>query len=112
MAIRPLPAVVLSSFAIGITNFAAILTFLFALSWFGIAGPLSIGKEIALTAGAFFGTFLRRPAFCGCAAALKHRTGQQNPGPHEQNVRRHSLWIRPCGVGANLTLKNRKESNL
>ena len=34
----------LSSFAVGIMNPAAILTFLFAFSWFGIAGG-SVGKN-------------------------------------------------------------------
>jgi threonine/homoserine/homoserine lactone efflux protein len=48
----------LSSFAVGITNPAAILTFLFAFSWFGIAGDntKAIGWRVVL--GVFVGTYL------------------------------------------------------
>ena len=46
----------LSSFAVGITNPAAILTFLFAFSWFGIVGG-STGKNGCLVVlGVFVGT--------------------------------------------------------
>ena len=47
----------LSSFAVGITNPAAIVTFLFAFSWFGIAGG-SVGKNGWLVVlGVFIGTY-------------------------------------------------------
>ena len=39
-------AMFLSSFAIGITNPAAILTFLLAFSWFGIAGETGVKESI------------------------------------------------------------------
>lgn len=48
----------LSSFAIGITNPAAILTFLFAFSWLGISGGLSFGSGLLLVLGVFAGTYL------------------------------------------------------
>lgn len=47
----------LSSFAVGITNPAAILTFLFAFSYFGIMGETGILQGIQLVAGVFTGTF-------------------------------------------------------
>lgn len=48
----------LSSFAIGITNPAAILTFLFAFSWFGIAGGMALLEGLLLVCGIFLGTYL------------------------------------------------------
>ena len=50
-------AMFFSSFAIGITNPAAILTFLLAFSWFGIAGETGIKESILLVAGVFIGTY-------------------------------------------------------
>lgn len=47
----------LSSFAIGITNPAEILTFLFAFSYFGVTGKTGIFLGIQLVAGVFIGTF-------------------------------------------------------
>lgn len=47
----------ISSFAIGITNPAAILTFLFAFSWFGIDGQSGLAEGVGLVAGVFLGTF-------------------------------------------------------
>lgn len=47
----------LSSFAVGITNPATILTFLFAFSWFGIFGTLSIPEGLGLVGGVFIGTY-------------------------------------------------------
>lgn len=46
-----------SSFAVGITNPSAILTFLFAFSWFGIDGQDGLAEGIGLVAGVFLGTF-------------------------------------------------------
>lgn len=48
----------LSSFAVGITNPAAILTFLFAFSWFGIAEESASGKGWLVVLGVFLGTYL------------------------------------------------------
>ena len=48
----------LSSFAVGITNPAAILTFLFAFSYFGISGDAGILSGSLLVCGVFLGTYL------------------------------------------------------
>lgn len=48
----------LSSFAIGITNPAAILTFLFAFSYFGINGEAGPLQGAGLVCGVFLGTYL------------------------------------------------------
>lgn len=48
----------LSSFAVGITNPAAILTFLFAFSWFGIAGDNTKENGWMVVLGVFIGTYL------------------------------------------------------
>ena len=48
----------LTSFAVGITNPAAILTFLFAFSWFGIAGSSTKGNGWLVVLGVFLGTYL------------------------------------------------------
>jgi len=46
------------SFAIGITNPAAIFTFLLGFSLFGIDQSLSIGQEVSLISGVFCGTYI------------------------------------------------------
>ncbi len=46
----------LASFAVGITNPAAILTFLFAFSYFGIMGKTGLVNGIQLVSGVFIGT--------------------------------------------------------
>ena len=48
----------LSSLAVGITNPAAILTFLFAFSWFGIAGDNTKADGWLVVLGVFVGTCL------------------------------------------------------
>lgn len=48
----------LSSFAVGITNPAAILTFLFAFSWFGIAESSASGSGWLVVVGVYIGTYL------------------------------------------------------
>lgn len=47
----------LISFAIGITNPAAILTFLFAFSYFGIGDVQNLWEGSSLVAGVFCGTY-------------------------------------------------------
>ena len=47
----------LSSFVIGITNPAAILTFVFAFSYFGIFGVTAPAHGTALVVGVFLGTY-------------------------------------------------------
>ena len=48
----------LTSFAVGITNPAAILTFLFAFSWFGITGDNTKAGGWLVVLGVFVGTYL------------------------------------------------------
>lgn len=48
----------LSSFAVGITNPAAILTFLFAFSWFGITEGNTSGNGWLVVLGVLIGTYL------------------------------------------------------
>lgn len=62
-----------SSFAIGITNPAAILTFLFAFSWFGITGNLLPGEGISLVAGVFMGTYLWWGSLTGLIMWMKRK---------------------------------------
>lgn len=48
----------LSSFLVGITNPAVVLTFLFAFSYFGISGETSLPQGMCLVIGVFLGTYL------------------------------------------------------
>lgn len=48
----------LSSFAVGITNPAAILTFLFAFTYFGISTDAGILQGVSLVCGVFIGTYI------------------------------------------------------
>lgn len=48
----------LSSFAVGITNPAAILTFLFAFSYFGISVDVGLLQGVMLVCGVFAGTYI------------------------------------------------------
>lgn len=47
-----------SSFVVGITNPATILTFVFAFSWFGITADINTKNGIYLVTGVFVGTAL------------------------------------------------------
>ena len=51
-------AMFLSSFAVGITNPTAVLTFLFAFSYFEISGNAGAGQGISLICGVFTGTYI------------------------------------------------------
>lgn len=65
----------LSSFAVGITNPTAILTFLFAFSYFGITGKTGIMQGIQLVTGVFAGTFLWWCMLSAGVVFLKKKTG-------------------------------------
>lgn len=68
--------IILSSFAVGITNPAAILTFLFAFSWFGITGQSGFPDGTALVAGVFTGTYFWWGTLTGFVLWLKKRAGK------------------------------------
>ena len=68
----------LSSFAIGITNPAAILTFLFAFSYFGITGVAGIEQEILLVCGVFTGTYIWWGVLTATANYLKKKAAKFN----------------------------------
>ncbi len=65
----------LSSFAVGITNPAAILTFLFAFSYFGIAGNMDFSGGIQLVLGVLLGTLLWWCVLVAAANFLKKKKG-------------------------------------
>lgn len=68
----------LSSFMVGITNPAAILTFLFAFSYFGITEKTNIWQGIQLVAGVFTGTFLWWWMLSAGVVFLKKKTGNRS----------------------------------
>lgn len=67
----------LSSFAVGITNPAAILTFLFAFSWFEITEGSVSGNGWLVVVGVFMGTYLWWGGLSAAVALArkKNRTG-------------------------------------
>ena len=69
----------LSSFTIGITNPAAILTFLFAFSWLGISGGLAFGEGLLLVLGVFCGTYLWWGVLTLAADAAGKKAAAVNP---------------------------------
>lgn len=62
-----------TSFAVGITNPAAALTFLFAFSWFGISGNLGIQEGTLLVFGVFVGTYIWWGILSSVTVLLKRR---------------------------------------
>lgn len=62
-----------SSFAVGITNPAAILTFLFAFSWFGISGGCTPAEGIWLVCGVFMGTYIWWGTLSGAVTWMKRK---------------------------------------
>lgn len=68
----------LSSFAVGITNPAAILTFLFAFSYFGINGKTEVRQGIQLVMGVFTGTFFWWGILSASVVFLKKKTENQS----------------------------------
>lgn len=73
----------LSSFAVGITNPAAILTFLFAFSYFGINGNIGTNQGIQLVAGVFVGTYIWWTTLSAFVCFIKRRT--ENHSFHSMN---------------------------
>lgn len=67
----------LSSFTVGITNPAAILTFLFALTYFGIAEISGTLNGILLVAGVFIGTYIWWTALLGVVCIIKRKSGDK-----------------------------------
>lgn len=63
----------LTSFGVGITNPAAILTFLFAFSLFGLAGGTGPGEGAGVVAGVFIGTYIWWGTLTGLVIFLKKR---------------------------------------
>lgn len=68
----------LSSFVVGITNPAAILTFLFAFSYFGITGKTGILDGIQLVAGVFVGTCIWWCLLSAAVVFVKRKTGNRS----------------------------------
>lgn len=67
----------LSSFAVGITNPAAILTFLFAFSYFGLTGEMGFANGSLLVLGVFAGTLCWWAALAALTARLKNRFAEK-----------------------------------
>lgn len=67
----------LSSFAVGITNPAAILTFLFAFTYFGIAEISGMLNGVLLVAGVFTGTFIWWGTLSGVVCVIKRKSGNR-----------------------------------
>lgn len=70
----------LSSFAVGITNPAAILTFLFAFSYFGISENIGLVGGVQLVAGVFIGTYIWWGALTTIVSLIRKKTGNCNMG--------------------------------
>lgn len=63
----------LSSFAVGITNPAAVVTFLFAFSYFGIVGNTGLKNGILLVIGVFIGTYIWWCTLTAAAEIIKKK---------------------------------------
>ena len=63
-----------SSFAVGITNPAAILTFLFAFSYFGISGDAGFFSGTLLVVGVFLGTYFWWGSLTAVTNIIKKKT--------------------------------------
>lgn len=70
-------AMFLSAFSVGITNPAAVLTFLFAFSYFGIEGKLGAVNGIALVAGILLGTLIWWMTLSAIARKIKEKFGEK-----------------------------------
>lgn len=67
----------LSSFVVGITNPAAILTFLFAFTYFGIAEISGALNGILLVLGVFIGTYIWWSTLSGVVCIIKRKSGNR-----------------------------------
>lgn len=67
----------LSSFAVGMTNPAAILTFLFAFTYFGISAIASPADGILLVTGVLTGTFFWWLSLSFVTCAVKKKAGKR-----------------------------------
>lgn len=67
----------LTSFIVGITNPAAILTFLFAFSYFGIAGPFLPLEGAQLVLGVFIGTLIWWISLSAIVGIIKNKSNDQ-----------------------------------
>lgn len=65
-----------SSFAVGITNPAAILTFLFAFSYFGISAQSGPFQGIMLVSGVLIGTYLWWGALTAATGIIRKKAGK------------------------------------
>ncbi len=65
----------MTSFVVGITNPAAILTFLFAFSYFGISGVAGLDNGILLVVGVFIGTYVWWVTLSAVVGLIKRKTG-------------------------------------
>lgn len=65
-----------SSFAVGITNPAAILTFLFAFSYFGISAQSGPFQGIMLVSGVFIGTYVWWGALTAATGIIRRKAGK------------------------------------
>lgn len=68
----------LSSFAIGITNPAAILTFLFAFSYFGISNINGLLNGTFLVCGVLIGTYIWWTVLSGATYLIKNKMKNQS----------------------------------
>lgn len=65
--------ILLSSFAVGFTNPAAILSFLFAFSYFGAANQINLNNGIFIVLGVFIGTALWWLVIVSAFSLLKNK---------------------------------------
>lgn len=65
-----------SFFAVGITNPAAILTFLFAFSYFGISAQSGPFQGIMLVSGVFIGTYIWWGALTAATSIIRRKAGK------------------------------------
>lgn len=68
----------LSSFTIGITNPAAVLTFLFAFTYFGISDIMGTFDGVGLVSGVFLGTCFWWTALSGATCVIKKKMGSRS----------------------------------